>query len=71
MGSCHGEPLCHASLAPAEYRPLLGENGFEVVSHVVEEPASGGRTIWLAQLLSGLRSFYLACAASIWLAQLL
>jgi hypothetical protein len=35
---------------PAEYRRLLGENGFEVVSHVAEEAASGGRTIWLAQL---------------------
>ena len=50
IGSYHGEPLYHASLAPAEYRRLLGENGFEVVSHVAEEPASGGRTIWLAQL---------------------
>ena len=50
IGSYHGEPLYHASLAPAEYRRLLGENGFEVLSHVAEEPASGGRTIWLAQL---------------------
>jgi trans-aconitate methyltransferase len=49
-GSYHGEPLYHASLAPSEYRQLLAENGFEVVSHVAEEPASGGRTIWLAQL---------------------
>jgi len=50
IGSYHGEPLYHASLAPSEYRQLLAENGFEVVSHVAEEPASGGRTIWLAQL---------------------
>ena len=50
IGSYHGEPLYHASLAPAAYRRLLGENSFEVVSHVAEEPASGGRTIWLAQL---------------------
>jgi SAM-dependent methyltransferase len=50
IGSYHGEPLYHASLAPSEYRQLLAENGFEVVSHVAEEPSSGGRTIWLAQL---------------------
>jgi hypothetical protein len=50
IGSYHGERLYHASLAPTEYRQRLAENGFEVVSHVAEEPASGGRTIWLAQL---------------------
>jgi len=50
IGSYHGARLYHASLAPTEYRQLHAENGFEVVSHVAEEPASGGRTIWLAQL---------------------
>jgi len=50
IGTFQGEPLYHGSLDTAEYRSLLERNGFGVVSHVVEEPASGGHTIWLAQL---------------------
>lgn len=50
IGSFGGEPLYHASLDPAEYRALLDENGFRVISHVAEDPACGGHTIWLAQL---------------------
>jgi SAM-dependent methyltransferase len=50
IGSFGGEPLYHASLDPSEYRSLLDQNGFHVVSHVVEDPACGGHTIWLAQL---------------------
>jgi SAM-dependent methyltransferase len=49
IGSFAGEPLYHASLAPAEYRSLLERNGFRVVSHVAEDPDCGGHTIWLAQ----------------------
>ena len=49
IGSLYGEPLYHASLAADEYRCLLGRNGFEVVQHVVEDPACGGHTVWLAQ----------------------
>jgi SAM-dependent methyltransferase len=49
IGSFEGEPLYHASLDPAEYRRLLGENGFSVVDHVVEDPDCGGHTVWLAQ----------------------
>jgi hypothetical protein len=30
---------------------LLDRNGFDVVSHVVEDPGCGGHTIWLAQLI--------------------
>jgi hypothetical protein len=48
MGTYQGEPLYHASLDSAEYRQLLGENGFDVVAHVVEDPACGLHTIWLA-----------------------
>jgi SAM-dependent methyltransferase len=51
IGSFGGEPLYHASLDPAEYRSLLDQNGFRVVSHVVEDPDCGGHTIWLAQLI--------------------
>lgn len=51
IGSFAGEPLYHASLDAAEYRSLLDQNGFRVVSHVVEDPDCGGHTIWLAQLM--------------------
>ncbi|MBV9734756.1 MAG: class I SAM-dependent methyltransferase [Acidisphaera sp.] len=49
VGSYRGEPLYHASLNTAEYSALLDANGFSVVSHIVEDPACGGHTIWLAQ----------------------
>jgi SAM-dependent methyltransferase len=50
IGEFQGEPLYHGSLDTAEYRSLLEQNGFAVVSHVVEDPSSGGHTVWLAQL---------------------
>jgi hypothetical protein len=37
-------------LDPADYRALLDKHGFEVLSHVVEDPSCGGHTIWLARL---------------------
>jgi SAM-dependent methyltransferase len=49
IGALEGEPLYHASLGPDEYRLLLGENGFDVVGHIVEDPDCGGRTVWLAR----------------------
>lgn len=49
IGSFEGEPLYHASLDPGEYRDLLDRNGFDVVSHVAEDPDCGGHTIWLAK----------------------
>jgi SAM-dependent methyltransferase len=49
VGNFHGEPLYHASLDQAEYSSLLNQNRFRVVSHVVEDPACGRHTIWLAQ----------------------
>jgi hypothetical protein len=49
IGTFEGEPLYHASLAPEEYRRLLGENGFAVIDHVVEDATCGGHTVWLAQ----------------------
>lgn len=50
IGSYHGEPLYHASLAPEEYRALLAAEGYAVVAHKAEDPDCGGHTIWLAQL---------------------
>jgi SAM-dependent methyltransferase len=49
IGTYKGERLYHASLDGGEYRSLLDRNGFDVVSHVVEDASCGGHTIWLAQ----------------------
>jgi SAM-dependent methyltransferase len=49
IGSYHGEPLYHASLAPEEYCALLEGNGFRVEAHVSQDPNCGRHTIWLAQ----------------------
>jgi SAM-dependent methyltransferase len=49
IGSYHGEPLYHASLAPEEYRTLLQANDFRVEAHVAEDANCGRHTIWLAQ----------------------
>jgi SAM-dependent methyltransferase len=46
IGSCCGELLHHASLDSSEY--LLHDNGFDVVTHVVEDPDCGLHTVWLA-----------------------
>jgi SAM-dependent methyltransferase len=51
IGSFQGEPLYHGSLDPQEYRRLLETNGFDIVSHVVEDPDCGGATIWVARLV--------------------
>ena len=45
MGELEGEQLFHSSLDTEEYRKLLGEAGFEVVAHVVEDDVCGGRTV--------------------------
>jgi SAM-dependent methyltransferase len=50
IGTMWGEPLYHASLSEAEYRSLLDNQGFDPLSHVVEDPSCGRHTIWLAQL---------------------
>ncbi len=49
LGSYAGDVLYHASLDTAEYRALLAQHGFEVIAHTVEDPACGGRTLWLAR----------------------
>jgi SAM-dependent methyltransferase len=49
IGTYQGELLYHGSLDGAEYLSLLDQNGFEVVSHVVEDPNCGDQTVWLAQ----------------------
>ena len=50
IGLLEGEPLYHASLDAAEYLRLLNDADFAVVATLAEDPACGGRTVWLAQL---------------------
>jgi cyclopropane fatty-acyl-phospholipid synthase-like methyltransferase len=50
IGSWCGEPLFHASLAPAEYELLLASNGFLVEAHRANDPDCGGHTVWMATL---------------------
>jgi SAM-dependent methyltransferase len=50
IGEYKSEPLYHGSLDGAEYRSLLDENGFDVVSQFTQEAARGGHMVWLAQL---------------------
>lgn len=49
-GNMNGEPLYHASLSTKEYRQLLDENEFEVISHTENDPDCGGATVWMVQL---------------------
>ena len=50
IGEYRGEPLYHGSLDTREYRKLLQDNGFEIVSHVARDVACELHTIWLAHL---------------------
>jgi hypothetical protein len=49
IGVYKDEPLYHGSLDGGEYRSLLNQNGFNVVSHVAEDSTCGYHTVWLAQ----------------------
>jgi hypothetical protein len=48
IGEYRGEPLYHASLDPSEYERLLASHGFAVEHYISNDPACGGRTVWLA-----------------------
>ena len=49
VGSYRGDPLYHASLAPAEYAALVNGIGFDVIEHAVNDARAGGRTVWLCR----------------------
>ena len=49
IGEWRGEPLYHASLSQAEYRALLNEHGFSVLSAPESAPAAEGPFVWLAR----------------------
>ena len=52
IGEWQDEPLYHASLAPAEYRSLLRDNGFEVLGFTPGEPVGEGPSVWTARQIS-------------------
>jgi SAM-dependent methyltransferase len=49
IGEFGGDPLYHASLAPAEYGGLIERSGFEVIAQKTNDPDAGGRTVWLCR----------------------
>jgi cyclopropane fatty-acyl-phospholipid synthase-like methyltransferase len=49
IGEYEGDPLYHASLSPAEYAALAGRLGFQVIEHIANDAAAGGRTVWLCR----------------------
>ncbi len=53
IGVFEGEPLYHASLDGDEYRLRLDRVGFDVVTHLAEDPQCGGHTVWLARSRPG------------------
>lgn len=48
-GQMEGHDFHHASLDIEEYRSLLAKHGFMVMLCDIENPACGGRTVWLAK----------------------
>lgn len=48
IGDFNGHELYHASLAEEEYRALLIEHGFGLLSYKLEDQNCGGRSVWLA-----------------------
>ena len=50
IGEWQSEPLYHASLSQEEYRRLLDENGFEVLTFKQGMPVAEGPSVWIAQM---------------------
>lgn len=49
IGTFHGKPLYHASLAREDYERLLAAHGFRLLDHIVNDPQCGGATVYLAR----------------------
>ena len=49
IGNFNGHDLYHASLSTDEYRALLIQHGFGLITYKVQDETCGGRTIWLAK----------------------
>ncbi len=48
-GTVEGEPVYHASLAPAEYRALFAAHGFTEIAFRPEDPECDYHTVWIAR----------------------
>jgi ubiquinone/menaquinone biosynthesis C-methylase UbiE len=48
-GKVAGEPVCHASLAQADYADILRAEGVEPVTFVAEDPDCNGHSVLLAR----------------------
>jgi hypothetical protein len=49
IGSYRCDLVYHASLDASEYANLLNKTGFELVEHSINDPAEGGRIVWIAR----------------------
>jgi predicted TPR repeat methyltransferase len=49
VGEYNGDPLYHASLSATEYETLIDRFGFDVIEHMTNDAAAGGRTVWLCR----------------------
>lgn len=49
IGTMGGEPVYHASLSPAGYAAALESAGLLPRAFIAEDPASQGRSLWLAE----------------------
>ncbi len=49
IGEFNGYDLYHSSLSTDEYRKLLIDHGFGLITYKVQDQTCGGRTIWLAK----------------------
>jgi len=49
VGAWRGEPLYHGSLSIEACQTGLEAVGFQIVRHVINDPACGGATVWLAR----------------------
>ncbi|OTG85576.1 SAM-dependent methyltransferase [Acinetobacter sp. ANC 4558] len=52
IGELFGDALYHASLSLEEYRYLLANSGFEVITMIAEDPECTKHTVWLAQKIA-------------------
>ena len=49
VGEWRGEPLYRGSLSAAEYRAALDASGFDLLDNRIDDPETGGATVWLAR----------------------
>ncbi|MCL9685067.1 class I SAM-dependent methyltransferase [Legionella maioricensis] len=48
-GDNGGQELYHASLSAEEYKQILADNHFKILTHKIRDPNCGEATVWVAQ----------------------